>query len=522
MKIYFLNGPRKGETLEMLDQVLSVGRETDNTLSLLVGGVSRYHAKFEKNGDAWILSDLGSTNGTKVNGIKILAPQELKPGDMIYFGDQHIKVFENAPDESSCSASKIQTSASPPEQEIKIFSPEPDAGPFIKEPEPLNDTASEVFRREPQPVSPMTRTIPDVEQNQPQTPASYFSESLQEPQAQQPQTPHIGALSKINIFAKKLKTPENGAAPHAPRKHANLLFYVTVIGLAVIFISTYFMFEKINAEKAAMSAAKKDKTVKKKSNFTMFYRKQTIKNNNIFYFCLAIENNSLKFTVDDIKSNIHYIKTVKEPNERNLNDLEQLVRGTSFMALKQDSSPGPAKPESIRTLAIAYDDNLNEITVKDNFAQSSFEAIEAAIDDFAANYDLRAVSLTPEELKAEAEKVFTKAEELYANLEARPQNLREAIARYKITVEYLNPFSPKPAIWNEARKKQQEASALYEKKIKDIKFDFRQAMKLGDKPRAIELCAQMMLTANPESKDYIDYKGYKISLENEYRKQKKK
>ena len=518
MKIYFVNGPRKGETLEMTDPVITVGRETDNTLSLLVGGVSRYHAKFDRHGNAWVLSDLGSTNGTKVNGIKILAPQELKPGDMIYFGDQHIKVFENSPDESSGSSPVIQTPESQPEQEIKILAPEPmTENPLIKEPEPL-DTVSSVFRRDPQPVSPTTRTIPDIEQKQ--EPSSYFSESFQEPA--HPQIPHIGALSKINFFGKKDKAADNGSTPGEKRRHANLLFYVTVIGLAVIFISTYFMFEKISAEKAAQAAAKKEKTVKKKSNFTVIYRKQIIKNNNIFYFCLTVENGNIKFSVDDIKANIHYVKNIQGADDNNLNELEQLVRGTSFMALKQDNSPGPSKPESIRTLVIAYDDNLNEITVKDNFAQSSFESIEAAIDDFAANYDLRTISLTPEELKTEAEKAFTKAEELYANIEARPQNLREAIARYKMAVEYLNPFSPKPAMWNEARKKQLESTAALEKKIKDLDFDFRQAMQLDDAPRALELCAEMLQTADPDSKIYKKHKHYRMALETKLRSRKKK
>jgi len=171
---------------------------------------------------------------------------------------------------------------------------------------------------------------------------------------------------------------------------------------------------------------------------------------------------------------------------------------------------------------IAYDDNLNEITVKDNFAQSSFESIEAAIDDFAANYDLRTISLTPEELKTEAEKAFTKAEELYANIEARPQNLREAIARYKMAVEYLNPFSPKPAMWNEARKKQLESTAALEKKIKDLDFDFRQAMQLDDAPRALELCAEMLQTADPDSKIYKKHKQYRMALETKLRSRKKK
>ncbi|OGV34420.1 MAG: hypothetical protein A2020_05095 [Lentisphaerae bacterium GWF2_45_14] len=521
MKIYFVNGPRKDETLEMQGPALTVGRETDNTISLLVGGVSRYHSKFELHGTSWLLSDLGSTNGTKVNGIKIAAPQELKPGDMIYFGDQHVKVFENSPDESSGFPPIIETTSGTAAGEIKILSPEPMENSGIKAPEPL-DAVESVFKRQPQMTSPTARTIPDINGllEQEQEPSSYFAEVLQ-PTGESVHSP-LAALSKINFFGKKGKTQTTETEHEKPRKHANALFYVSVIGLAVIFISIYFVFDKIAAEKIAIATAQKQKAVKEKSPFLLIYRKQVIKNNNIFYFSLSIEHGNVVFTVDDLKADIHYTKTIENAEESRLNEIEQLVRGTSFMALKQDNSPGPAKPESIRTIIAGYDDNLNEITVKDNFASSSFESIEVAVDEFASNYDLRTISLTPEELKSEAEKAFTKAEELFTNEEARPENLREAIARYKMAVEFLNPFSPKPPMWNSARKKQQEATAVLEKRIKDIDFDFRKALQMDDYSRALELSSQMLLTADPYSKTYVKYKKVRMELESKMRSLKKK
>jgi serine phosphatase RsbU (regulator of sigma subunit)/pSer/pThr/pTyr-binding forkhead associated (FHA) protein len=49
-------------------------------------GLSRQHLAFEKEGDDWLIRDLGSKNGTLLNGIRITAPQVLKPGDRVTAG----------------------------------------------------------------------------------------------------------------------------------------------------------------------------------------------------------------------------------------------------------------------------------------------------------------------------------------------------------------------------------------------------------------------------------------------------
>jgi hypothetical protein len=50
--------------------------------------VSRMHAELRRNGDNWLLSDLGSMNGTRVNGHRIAGPTRVRPGDEVAFGRQ--------------------------------------------------------------------------------------------------------------------------------------------------------------------------------------------------------------------------------------------------------------------------------------------------------------------------------------------------------------------------------------------------------------------------------------------------
>jgi len=67
-----LNPGRPDErTFELEPGSSSIGRAEDNTVFLLHGSLSRYHAQIEVTDDGAVLSDLGSTNGTFVDGEKI-------------------------------------------------------------------------------------------------------------------------------------------------------------------------------------------------------------------------------------------------------------------------------------------------------------------------------------------------------------------------------------------------------------------------------------------------------------------
>jgi hypothetical protein len=64
--------------------VLGRSREADVVLD--DANVSRRHAAVRPSGGSWIVEDLGSTNGVKVNGRRIHGPQSLKRGDVIELG----------------------------------------------------------------------------------------------------------------------------------------------------------------------------------------------------------------------------------------------------------------------------------------------------------------------------------------------------------------------------------------------------------------------------------------------------
>jgi pSer/pThr/pTyr-binding forkhead associated (FHA) protein len=68
------------------DHPLRIGRDPGNGLRLAHETVSRVHAELSRRGGAWVLRDLGSTNGTTVNGRRVVGAVVVCEGDQVGFG----------------------------------------------------------------------------------------------------------------------------------------------------------------------------------------------------------------------------------------------------------------------------------------------------------------------------------------------------------------------------------------------------------------------------------------------------
>src|SRR5947207_3702281 len=80
-----LEGVDKGKVFRELAIPLTIGREEGNLLRLNDERVSRFHAKIQVDGGDVILTDLDSTNGTRINGHTVQIRRVL-PGDRVGIG----------------------------------------------------------------------------------------------------------------------------------------------------------------------------------------------------------------------------------------------------------------------------------------------------------------------------------------------------------------------------------------------------------------------------------------------------
>lgn len=71
---------------------LSIGRAPGSVLRLTHHTVSRMHAQLRHTGDGWSLRDLGSSNGTWVNGRRVTGSVAVRPGDHVQFGQEGFRL----------------------------------------------------------------------------------------------------------------------------------------------------------------------------------------------------------------------------------------------------------------------------------------------------------------------------------------------------------------------------------------------------------------------------------------------
>ncbi len=93
LQLQVRSGEQAGSTVPLAGDRVSVGRLSTSTLTLPDSTVSREHAALVRRGDTWWVVDLGSTNGTRVNGVQA-AEQPVDVGDRIEFGDAVVELVE--------------------------------------------------------------------------------------------------------------------------------------------------------------------------------------------------------------------------------------------------------------------------------------------------------------------------------------------------------------------------------------------------------------------------------------------
>ena len=129
---YFLrfeSGERKGETIPIPANGLTIGRKPGHTLQITDSSVSGNHAEIRVHQGAVVLKDLGSTNGTRVEGQRV-SEQRLQPGERLQFGT--VELFFGAEESIGTGDEEIQLEpmdAAPPARSAPAARPHVPARP---------------------------------------------------------------------------------------------------------------------------------------------------------------------------------------------------------------------------------------------------------------------------------------------------------------------------------------------------------------------------------------------------------
>lgn len=176
-RLVMRSGPSVGKVYPLDKGEMFLGRDLSNEIVINDPEISRRHARLFTQGTSYVIEDLGSTNGTFVNGQRLMGPNVLRPGDVITFGERLSMVFEAS--EFDQDATIVSPSARQPfgEGPAQVYAP-PAQSPSAMPPPPpaYNPAQPAAYQPAAYPPPPSSQAQRPVQSYAGQVPPSYAPE----------------------------------------------------------------------------------------------------------------------------------------------------------------------------------------------------------------------------------------------------------------------------------------------------------------------------------------------------------
>jgi hypothetical protein len=120
------SGPTPGVTFPLEGEQLVIGRDASNSIAINDAEISRKHSRLTFQGGKYVIEDLGSTNGTFVNGQRLAGQVVLKPGDVVSLGEQIVLMYDMInldPGATIASPRAVARMTPPPIQQQPVVQP---------------------------------------------------------------------------------------------------------------------------------------------------------------------------------------------------------------------------------------------------------------------------------------------------------------------------------------------------------------------------------------------------------------
>jgi hypothetical protein len=141
------SGPTPGAIFPLEGDQLIIGRDAASGVPISDAEVSRKHARLNFQGGKYVIEDLGSTNGTFVNGQRLSGPSVLKSGDVVSLGEQIVLMYEGLSSDAGSTMMSRGSHARPAPTAVPSPAMVPPPQPANAPPAPAPASASEPAQR---------------------------------------------------------------------------------------------------------------------------------------------------------------------------------------------------------------------------------------------------------------------------------------------------------------------------------------------------------------------------------------
>lgn len=495
MKIKFVNGEQAGKIVEFKDPEISIGREDGNSIQLLTGGVSRYHAMItQKNDGSCFITDLDSTNGVKIDGVVISGDRALCKGDEIVIGEQKLEIVELSGGHqilfktlSDCPETLMDTKIDIPVEDIE-------KKPSVSS-SPATENKSEAIS-----ADKLLAELKSVSGN-------LFKG---------------GSTSAKTGTEEKKNSEEKGGGQEKKRSKLifNVVFYLALV-ICVIGVGNFFLSDT-GSKKTSSSAEKLDGG---HEDAVIYFERIDYDSSkkSAFRIELKIEKGKMVCVLDDIAGQRHFTRDIDLSGNYD-NELElliQKIKKSGIVKLKH-KNVSVSNPDRDR-LHLVFIDGKEMCNYQCSSSESGveFDKCNDAIRDFLNGFGLMTIAQSREEVEEEAKQHLRNAIEKMENYAGDLALLREAAREFEAAITCYEQFTPAPPELKQAKTGFDKVNNLRKAKLQEYINEFNRCKRRRDYSGMANACQSIMKIAGEKSKTYREVANILLQIKRQMKSRKR-
>lgn len=470
-----LLGSSAGRTFDVPDSGATLGRSRMADIQLPDGGLSRLHCRFYRENGVGMVQDLGSSNGTAINGREIgTDPVRISDGDCVAVGETALRI--SGVTESSEARLRMEPLVPPVAPQI------PEVPAF-----PAAPAAESAPAAAPDPLP----EVPDL-----------FGE-----------TPPSAATPPVDLgLAASGEGEEKRRNPLPGLIFALAAILVLLLGAAIIFT----LGDEKQEERKPRSLAEKTAD----QPFEFAYERLSITEASLFRYTLTYSaSGMLSLSIDDLGAADRSFKKEKQLSDHARKMLRKEVETADYSAIRElfpERSPDGITLRR-KSLTLVTGPEIWTRTAE-NVDNRAFDALCERLELFSRNeLGAWATQFSVPELEAMGREQLSVAQRYWEQRDLGDDKLFQAVTAYRKGVSALETLNPKPAFAQDLSAGLREAEALLDVRYEAASFAVDQAMNTQRYDRAAEEL-QRIVRMIPDRDDERNIKAMEslLLIENRY------